>query len=69
MTWTAAATHVCHPLRDEPVEVVDVKDRGDLGLVGRRGVIRHDWTFGHDYLSFDDGGSVQPEKVVVERHA
>lgn len=57
----------CHPLIGKYVEVVDVKRRADLDLCGRRGVIRHDPTFGGDYLSFEDGGSVDPDVVIVER--
>lgn len=59
--------HGCHPLLGQHVEVVDVKDWRFLGCVGRTGVIHHDETFGHDYLSFDDGGSADPfSEVVVE---
>lgn len=56
----------CHPLLNKPVVVMDVKERRDLPHVGRSGVIKHDATFGHDYLSFDDGGSIEPEKVIVD---
>ncbi len=56
----------CHPLLGRPVVIMDVKERRDLPLIGRTGVIHHDPTFDHDYLSFDDGGSVDPAKVIVD---
>lgn len=57
----------CHPLRGQRVEVVDVKNRSALNCIGRTGVILHDATFGQDYLSFDDGGSMDPDEAVVEQ--
>lgn len=60
----------CHPLVGQHVEVVEAKVDYGVVVVGRTGVIHHDPTFDHDYLSFDDGGSVDPfDEVVVESTA
>jgi hypothetical protein len=59
-------THECHPLLHRHVEIVDVKVREDMSLIGRTGMILHDEMFDADYVSFDDGGSVDPRIVIVE---
>lgn len=59
-------THTCHDMLHRHVEIVDVKHRSDMGLIGRTGTIKHDPAFDHDYLTFDDGGSINPALVIVE---
>ena len=71
MTATYGRPHTvasgCHPLLGVRVLVVDVKDRRSMDVIGRSGMIHHDSTFGHDYLRFDDGGSLDPDVAVLER--
>lgn len=58
--------HSCHPLLGRRVEIVDVKRRDMMHLIGQTGTVRHDRD-GFDLVRLDAGGWVDPiAEVIIE---